>query len=354
MFRRISSILIFLLAISALSIPNAKAIENGQDATGNEFTVYVIANWSGTQISTCSGALLNDYVVVTAAHCINDQTGLVSKKIQVAPPGSLIERNSAGAILIKNDWVEVDSTSVTLSYQSGSTYVTDDDLAFLTLKSGMKSNALVRIASEDEMLKLRNSRAPLKLYGYGYVSDAGQISNSPNFINAEFDTVNSTLANSAYAKSITGDSCSGDSGGPVVNVTPTAITVVGVITGGTRSNKCTAKSSDGVYRTSFTLLNRYANLAFASASKIASSLSASNGAQAELAQAKARISELEAEIEKTNGDYSDLVLENDSLKSEISNLKLKIPKTILCLKGSVTKKITDVNPKCPTGYKLKN
>lgn len=351
--KTLTCLLTILIGISAFP-QTANAIENGLDAGGSDFTVFIVSKWNATQISTCSGALLNDYVVVTAAHCINDELGLVSKSIRVAPPGDPIEYNSDGLIVAKSTWVDADSTQVTLTYQSGSTKVTDDDLAFLTLTKPFKSNSLVRIASEDEMLKLKAGSAPIKLYGYGYISDTGKRATNPNYLNAEFENRVHPLANSAYARSTSGNVCSGDSGGPVVNITPTQILVVGVTTGGNISNKCSSKNADGSYRATFTILNRYANLAFATVSKLSSNLSSLNEAQTALAQSKNRVAELEAEVDKWSGDYADLELEISSLKDEIEKLKAQIPKTITCVKGTTLRKITSTNPKCPTGYKLKN
>lgn len=354
MFKRVYVTAIFTLIYLMGSLTGAQAIERGVDATGNDFTVFVVAFQSNTKVSSCSGALLNDYVVVTAAHCLNDETGLLSKTILVTPPGETISRNSSNAIIRGANWVEADTTQITLTYQSGSTFVTDDDLAFLTLKNPLKSNPLIRIASEDEMLKLKTNSAPLRVYGYGVTTDGGQYASGPNYLAGEFENRTHPLVNSGYVKSISANTCMGDSGGPVVNITPNAITVVGVHTGSARSNMCTAKGSDGFYRSTFTLLNRYANLAFATVSRISSNLNSFANTKLELEKSLARVQELESENEKLAIDAADYDLQIAELKAQVEELKAKLTKTIFCIKGGVTKKITSTNPKCPTGYKSKN
>ena len=47
------------------------------------------------------------------------------------------------------------------------------------------------------------------------------------------------------------------------------------------------------------------------------------------------------------------LVEIDSFQINLKTSKIKLPQTITCTKGKVTKKVTAVSPKCPVGYKKK-
>lgn len=352
-------------------IQAATAIENGLDATGNQHVVKVIATYSKGKVSGCSGGLLSDYVVVTAAHCLDDESGLVSKEIWVLPPGSVSRRDPSGAYLQDSTWIQVDSTQITTTFQSTSTKVENDDLAFLVLSRPIELKINTLIPSEDETTKLKTSNAALRLYGYGYISDAGKIGDSPNYYIGRFDSQSPTsVKNSGYATSTDATSCQGDSGGPVLSVTATTVSVVGVITGGATSVRCGKKSTDGKYYTLFTYLTRYANLAFAAASSASKrGIEAANKVKEEaedaLSQAEANYEEarqeaedaaselalVQSELEEVNQKVDELEIIIQNLQNEIKVLTAKLTVTINCTKGKNIKKVTGIDPKCPSGYK---
>jgi chromosome segregation ATPase len=64
-------------------------------------------------------------------------------------------------------------------------------------------------------------------------------------------------------------------------------------------------------------------------------------------------SSLATQISSSQAQISSLEDEIEVLKTQIVELNAKLPKTITCVKGSLTKKVTAVKPKCPAGYKLK-
>jgi secreted trypsin-like serine protease len=370
----IKKILLSSMFFSLLStlIP-ASAIENGKDATGNSHVVKVVSLYSKTRVSTCSGGVISEYVVVTAAHCLDDESGLLSKEIWILPPGSISKRDSSGAYVRDATWITVDSAQITLTYQNATEKVEDDDLAFLVLSKPVTLNVKTLIPSEDETAKLKANGVSLRLYGYGYISDSGTTIDSPNYYVAKFDALTPTsVKNSGFATSTDATSCQGDSGGPVLNVTPTSVTVVGVITGGPTSIRCGKKQSDGKYYALFTYLSRYANLAFAAASgaskrAIDAAVEAKEEAQAatmqaesdyedarqEAADALAEVESLTQELDSASARIAELEKIVEELENQIKVLNAKLTKTIICVKGTQTRKVFGLDPKCPKGYKIK-
>lgn len=365
--------LIATLALSVFFASSSFAIENGLDATGSQYVVKVISTYSKGKVSSCSGGILSDYVVVTAAHCLDDESGLLSKEIWVLPPGGVAKRDGNGAYLQDSTWIQVDNTQITTTFQNVSTNVEEDDLAFLVLKRPLDLREVFLIPSEDETNKLKISNGALRLYGYGYISDSGKTSDAPNYYIGRFDNQKTvTVKNSGFASSADSTSCKGDSGGPVLSITATSVTVVGVITGGTTSNVCGKRNTDGKYYTLFTLLSKYANLAFAAASSATkkavesanaaqktaedkSQLSDSNFRQArqEADSASAKSLSIQIELDKATTTILDLELKIQNLQNEIKILTAKLTVTINCVKGKTVKKITGIEPQCPTGYKKK-
>ena len=62
---------------------------------------------------------------------------------------------------------------------------------------------------------------------------------------------------------------------------------------------------------------------------------------------------LTTEISTYQVQVSTLEGQIEILNVQIEELNAKLPKTITCVKGALTKKVTAVKPKCPAGYKLK-
>jgi hypothetical protein len=95
------------------------------------------------------------------------------------------------------------------------------------------------------------------------------------------------------------------------------------------------------------IIGRYASLAFSAAIDVMDAQSQKILSDKETLMALANklndatISNLQAQ--------SDL----DEANAMIIALNKKLPQTINCVKGKLSKKVTAVNPKCPAGYKKK-
>jgi hypothetical protein len=48
-----------------------------------------------------------------------------------------------------------------------------------------------------------------------------------------------------------------------------------------------------------------------------------------------------------------VIVDSDIVPLSDVTIQLNVPSTITCVKGKLTKKVTGVKPKCPSGYKVK-
>lgn len=256
--KRIISLLFVSVLTISISVP-AQAVENGVDAAGSQFVVPIKTEISPGLAISCSGALISPFIVVTAGHCVLDPNGLVSSKVYVGQAGSSLQSVTTGD--------SIDSIKITSTFQGGANKtVGDDDLAFITLKKPQSLPIPVQLASESEVLAIKNAGGQLKVIGYGkYGDNSEELVTSPKSFTGSYSKENSAFSNSAFLESTIANSCSGDSGAPILSVTATQVTLIGILTGSTRSKNC-SKLQNGKYYTLFTLVGRYANLAFSSAS----------------------------------------------------------------------------------------
>ncbi len=322
---------------------SAHAVENGDDATGSSFVVPISIDKGNGKWGECSGTLIAPAIVVTAGHCVLDANGLLTKNIYVGIAGS-----TRGSVTLSD---KIFSIQITSSFQNaaGGT-VGDDDLAFLTLGKSQILRVPIILASEKEVIDLKSRKVALKSIGYGKYTNSGTESITfPKAFDGTFSSVNTIYSNSAYMFSTKGRSCAGDSGAPILNISATQVTLVGILTGTIRGvdNLCAQKQSDGNYYTLFTLVGRYANLAFSAATEVINSQLQATDAD------KVQMADLVNKLDEATNANSKVQSQLDEANATIVELKAKLPQVITCIKGKVTKKVTAVKPKCPAGYKKK-
>ena len=331
-----------IVALTNFIPPSASAIENGTDATGSSFVVPI----KTSEGNFCSGALISAWIVATAGHCVLDPDGLVNNKIYVGEPGSSADSVSANDI--------VSSIHITPTFSAKGRGASVNDIVFLVLSKAKKFNNIVRLASQTEISALKTSSARLRIYGYGVTTDAGTSTKFPYSLDGVFSNgTDLRFPDEGTIMSLSGNLCKGDSGGPVLNISATQILVVGVLVTTALKNNCGGNSG------SFTLISSYANLAFTSAmTKVNSQSEEVIATQQELERVtdwneglQTQVGTLEGEKEELQTQLVDLTSAIENLNLQIKALEARIPSTITCVKVKLVKKVTAVNPKCPSGYK---
>jgi len=306
----------------------AQAVEGGTDVAGSQFVVPIKIQKSSNTVGSCSGALIAPYTVVTAAPCVLDSSGLTTEKIYVGLAGSSMESITTGDI--------IDSVQITSSFQSGlNSTVGQDDLAFLTLKKPQPMSTPVFLASESEMTALKSASAPLRLFGYGAYGDTSEEKvTSPKSYAGVFSQFNPSLPNSGYLESTIANACRGDSGGPVLSITASKVTVIGILTGSSASKNCSKVESNGKYYAMFTLIGRYSNLAFASATRTMTTLSESH-------------EKTRTELEAVESDLRNNILDLEEENRRLVNLQTTMDKNAksLAALNAKLKKICSARPK---------
>ena len=300
--------------------------------------------------------------MVTAGHCVLDFNGLLSKNVYVGLAGS-----SSSSISLSD---KISSIQITSTFQNAANAkVGDDDLAFLTLSKPQTLSIPIILASEKQANEMKSSQASLKAFGYGLYGDTSkEVVTFPKSMAGTFNSTNSVYSNSAYMGTTNANTCQGDSGSPVLNITATQVTLVGIITGANLNLQCSKKDSDGIYRTLFTLVGRYANLAFSAATDALSSQEQTiNSQKSQLADKESQLTQASSTLTNTRSQLrtaqssldtatksaQELQSSLDTANTTIIALNKKLPQTIRCIKGNATQKVTAVTPKCPKGYVLK-
>jgi secreted trypsin-like serine protease len=343
------TLIIALFMAMVLAAP-AQSVENGKDASGNGFVVPILIKYNATQWKTCSGALISPFVVATAGHCLLDESGGTSTIVNVGPPGASSEYNAATWTNSFQSYMSVDYKGSTIAGN-----VTSSDIAFFVLARSFDLPGKIYFASETQLLDLKSSAAKLRVFGYGYTSDAGATTSSPNYFDATFGRTNSLDPNASWGISTASDACQGDSGGPVLNITPTKTILVGIVTSAHLSKNCSQKENDGTYLVGFTVISRFSNLAMAAQEMALETLIGVNTQNVALATSKEEeLVSVQVELTQARMDLDQAVADSETVAQQVVDLNSQITaykatglKLLSCKVGTKTKLVATMKTKCP-------
>lgn len=339
MTKKLSLVVSLLLLIS----PAATAVEDGSSASGSSYVVPVVVSSK----SVCSGAMIAKNVAVTAAHCALDDSKQISKSIYVGSPGSKAmggARPNVTHVFIPDDYLG----------NSADNKIGDSDIAFLVISDNYSEYGIIEIASENDLIKLRVNSAPLRVMGYGVTSNSGDTDWYPYYFDGIFESnLNTSLLNSFGITSTKGNACGGDSGAPILSITPKKFMLVGILTGGiyNEGGRCTKKSSSNTYSAVFSGVSRYSNalhLAMVQGSEnLIQMISEKDKSYSELETENTDTTRLNVDLQFEN---EDLKIQLDELRNKVENLR-KMKKVLTCVSGSKVKTVIGVKPVCPKSYK---
>ena len=249
----------------------------------------------------CSGALLAPTLIVTAGHCIYDESGAMGTGYFFTKPGAELD----AAINPAAKYPKIAKVVTQPGYVVNAANQ-KDDIAFVQLDMPLATSGFIRLATADEVAKLISAQ-PLKGYGYGHVYET----NKPYSVYAREYAVNWELPNTTppttvEIKGTTAVACSGDSGGPITTTSASGEEILVAVMSGAAAvvNHCGTAGSDGRYTMQVTVVDSFKAL-------------------------------------------MPVIAVPKPSASPTAKKRYKIT----CVKGKVKKYVTGTNPKCPAGYK---
>jgi len=361
------------LLFTVVATTHSHAVEFGQDATGDPNAV---------KVGGASGFLYSDRIVFTAAHNFGaEYPGVVrywESEGVIYNPG-IVAR--AGQKQYKVKKVLVAST---YRPRVGDDQTRIDDFAIIILQESIPMKNEVVVATSDDINLFIKNKTPVLMVGYGFQNPSQRVNyewakSSPmkmtsylvsneelrNYyrVNANEFRSNQTILDYGIPNSREfGSNCDGDSGAGFFVEKENVRFYLGAAGGsqaGITNCQTFTKFGIGGGMSGITPTFKFINLV-----KQAESIVAEDK-QREFAEAEEI--RLAAELEAKQEAYAKAKAEAEAkakakadeeakAKAEVeAKAKVALSKktTIRCVKGKMVKKVTAVNPKCPTGYKKK-
>jgi len=382
-----SLILVFGMILSNLSL--AQSVEFGQDATGDPNAV---------KVSGASGFLYSERIVLSVGHVIESTGGLAwwDRDGVIYRPGIA---KIAGEKRYKVKQVLMPSTYVTPDYANN---IIVDDHAIIILSEDIPMTKKAVFATEEQMRRFVREKSKVELVGYGFMDGSQRnrpweeiINRSPNKLTStllspemvidfyrQYPNVDWKKINKPGVYGIVqhrelkqSHICDGDSGSMFFVEEDNVRYLLGTTGLGLIFNNCPPPERGYPYpsmswidpnsklrdmlKTAEKIVEEDKKREFAAAEEVrlAAELRAKQEVEAKAAELKAKqeaeakaAAELKAQQEAEEARLAAELKAKQEAEAKAAAMKKT---TITCVKGKLTKKVTAVKPKCPTGYKKK-
>lgn len=152
-------------SISKPAAPAASKIVNGTDASIADYP-FIISLRSASGGHSCGGSILNEYWILTAAHCVNYYTTPLQQSIQVGR--SEISRDVDDSVYL------IDDVIIHPHYDASNSYV--NDIALIKLKKSLEFNKNVQpVKLATKWSELDATELDVTLIGWGRLETDGNL-----------------------------------------------------------------------------------------------------------------------------------------------------------------------------------
>jgi Trypsin len=366
--KKLGVLLTYLLLSS--HIP-AYSVQFGVDATGDPNAI---------SIDGSSGFLYSDRIIFTAAHIFDHPDSLKYWE----KDGSVLGPGVDGRLLNKRYKVLKVLIAPTYRARLGNDQTRIDDFAIMILKESIAMQNQVAVASLDDLNRFIKEKIPVLMVGYGLQSPEQRLTSQSNFRaprkmtsilvnkdsmlefyakNTRFIPPNQTILSFGIPNSEnSGAVCDGDSGAGFFVEQGNLRIYLGPVGGQQAAipncrNESNSTFGIGGGMSGITPTYKFLDL-IKQAEEIVAEEKRKEAAIVEEARVAAEAkAKLEAEAKAKLEAEAKAKLEAEAKAKLEAEAKAKAEatkkKTITCIKGKLLKKVTAINPKCPTGYKKK-